>query len=165
MIDKRPTEIGVWMKSRRTWIDIPIENKDTFALAWWSWWSALQPEARVCGAADDGHPNLTRPATNMDWKKLNKLGKNGLPLVMITLTWWGLASSGGEEWKRAVVDVCAAINCFGRSGTNLAIAPSNIPLVGSSTVNATSGRPPRERKRVWPRDEGYEEPPKKKGRR
>ena len=118
---------------------------------------------RVCGVSDDGHPNLTRPATNMDWKRLNKLGKNGLPLVMITLTWWGLALSGGEEWKRAVVDVCATINCFGCSGTNLAIAPSNIPLVGLSTLNVTSGRPARERKWVQPRDEGYKEPPKKKG--
>jgi hypothetical protein len=48
----------------------------------------------------------------MDWRKLNKLRKNGLPLVMMMLTWWGEVLSGGDEWKKAVVDVGAVITCL-----------------------------------------------------
>ena len=161
MTDNRPEEISIWMKSRRTWINIPIKDNTAFSVAWWSWWFALQPESRR--VTSDGY--MSRPAADMDWRKLNKLGKNGLPLVMITLTWWGEALSGGDEWKKAVVDVGAVIACLEQSGTISDVEPSNNALASSSTANATTGRPVRERKRVRPRDDGYEDVPKKKSRK
>lgn len=175
MTDIRPKEIGVWMRSRRTWINVPITDNDAFEQAWWSWWYALQPEARKLGTGSDAYQHMSAPAAEMDWKGLKKTGKNGLPLVMISLAWWGQALnevlSGGrtlsgqasseEGWRRAVVDVCASINCLGSICVD--VGPSN-PLASSSTANVNAGRPVRERKRVRPRDEGFEEPAKKKGK-
>ena len=152
----RPSEIGTWMKTRGTWIEIAIEDINIFSEAWWTWWSALQPENR----SQD-----TIPTVDMDWKKLRKTGKNGLPLVMLTLTWWGKASGCDEEWRRAVKDVHASINCMKDQCAGEA-RPSNVPLASSSIANSTTysiaaGRPVRDRKRVRPRDEGYEGRPKK----
>jgi hypothetical protein len=88
MTDTRPNEIGVWMKTRCLWIDIPIANIDSCTIAWWSWWVALQPEERKqCVVGNDANL-LTMPTIDMDWKKLRKRGKNGLSLVMVTLIWY-----------------------------------------------------------------------------
>ena len=161
MTDIRPNEIGVWMKTRRLWIDIPIANIDSYTIAWWSWWVALQPEERKQHVVGNDANPLTMPTIDMDWKKLRKTGKNGLSLVMVTLIWWGKMSSCSEEWKMAVMDVCGSIGCLGDSG---AVVPLNIPLGSSNTPSLAARRPSRERKCVRPRDEDFEERPKKKGR-
>ena len=63
-----------------------------------------------------------------------------------------------------VKDVCASINCM--DGSSIVLAETGkTPLCSSSAVNVAAGRPVRERKRVRPDDEIYDELPKKKGRR
>jgi len=148
------------MKTRRLWINIPIANIDSYTIAWWSWWVALQPEQRKQCVVGDNAESLTMPTIDMDWKKLQKTGKNGLSLVMVTLIWWGKMSSCSKEWKMAVMDVCGSIGCLGNGG----VVPSNIPLGSSNALNIAARRPSRERKRVRPRDEDFEEWLKKKGR-
>jgi len=159
MTDNRPKEIGVWMKTRRTWMDIDIADIDMFSAAWWSWWKALQPDVRTCETAED----MIAPTDDMDWRKLKKLGKNGLPLVMVTLSWWGRASSCGTGWKMAIRDVFDSITCMHRSISSQTTSP-DMPLGGLSGANVEAGRPVRERKRVPARDEGYEEQPRKKAK-
>ncbi|KIM87301.1 hypothetical protein PILCRDRAFT_3801 [Piloderma croceum F 1598] len=160
MVNVRPAEIGIWMKDRKTWIEIVIKNIQSFSVAWWTWWAALQPDQ----CKDDDVERMHEPTADMDWRKLKKTGKNGLPLVMITLVWWSSTSGCSEEWKRAVKDVCASINCM--DGSSIVSAETGeTPLCGSSTANVAAGRPVRERKRVRPDDEIYDELPKKKGRR
>jgi len=155
MTNKRPKEISAWMKTRRTWIDVDINDVDEFAAAWWSWWGALQPDGRMSNTNDV----WLAPTDKMDWRKTRKLGKNGLPLVMVTLSWWGRASKCGEDWRMAVWDVFDSIICMGNGSQ---IAATVIPLGGSSGANVEAGRPVRERKRVPARDEGFKEQPRKK---
>jgi hypothetical protein len=107
----------------------------------------------------------TIPMVDMDWKKLQKTGKNGLPLVMLTLTWWGKASGCDEEWRRAVKGVHMLINCM-KDPCAGETQPSNVLLAISSIANSTTysiaaGRPVRQWKCVHPRDEAYEGQPKK----
>jgi hypothetical protein len=108
MTNKRPKEISAWMKTRRTWIDVDIDDVDEFAAAWWSWWGALQPDGRMSNTNDV----WLAPTDKMDWRKTRKLGKNGMPLVMVTLLWWGRASKCGEDWRTAVRDVFDSIICM-----------------------------------------------------
>jgi hypothetical protein len=159
MTDNRPKEIGVWMKTCRTWMDIDIADIDMFSAAWWSWWKALQPDVRTCETAED----MIAPTDDMDWRKLKKLGKNELPLVMVTLSWWGRASSCGTGWKTAIQDVFDSITCMHRSISSQTTSP-DMPLGGLSGANVEAGRPVREHKRVPARDEGYEEQPRKKAK-
>jgi hypothetical protein len=149
LTDVRPAEISVWMKTRRKWVDMPIKDTNTFKLAWWAWWSAFQPEERI-GGAEGVDRTIVPPSVEMDWVKLRKPGKNGLALVMWALTWWGRASSNGDSWKRAVVDVAAAIKCVRWDAGGL---DSIVEHGESSTAGVATGRPARGRKRVAEADE------------
>lgn len=112
MNDVRPAEVSAWMKNHRKWTDVPIKDLDGFRKAWWSWWSALQPEARMADADRRNNEAMKVPSVDMDWEKLRKPGKNGLLLIMLALAWWG-ASSDDDRWKKAVADVSAVIRCMG----------------------------------------------------
>jgi hypothetical protein len=100
MVNIRPAEIGIGMKDQKTWIEIAIKDIQSFSAAWYVWWAALQPDQ----CKDDDIECMHEPTADMDWRKLKKTGKNGLPLVMITLVWWGSMSGCSEERKRAVKD-------------------------------------------------------------
>lgn len=139
------------MKTRRKWVDMPIKDTATFKLAWWAWWSALQPEERI-GGAEGVDRMIVSPSVEMDWVKLRKPGKNGLALVMWALVWWGRASSNGDSWKRAVVDVAAAIKCVRWDGAGGEL-DSMVEHGESSTVVVATGRPTRGQKRVAGTDE------------
>jgi len=81
---------------------------------------------------------------------------------MITLVWWGTETGCSEEWKRAVKDVCASINCMDGSSM-VSVDTTDTPLCSSRTANIVAGRPIRVKKRVWPSDKPYGEPlPKNK---
>jgi hypothetical protein len=75
---------------------------------WWRWWGSLQPEDRVC----EPHGQLQTPSINMDWEELQKPGRDGFLLVMMTLTWWGKLSSTDSEWMWAVRDASAVLHCL-----------------------------------------------------
>lgn len=108
----RPPEIASWMKNRRPWKDIEIEDAEVFGHQWWNWWFLLQPGTRTC---DENGKQLS-PAINMDWSDIEKPGKNGFLLVMMALVWWGRASNAGGGWLEAVKDVSKVLHCINLKG-------------------------------------------------
>jgi hypothetical protein len=126
--DTRPPEIGIWMKNRRLWKDISILDKEKFSGQWWNWWISLQPEPR----AHSDRNNIALLTVEMDWSKLQKPGKNGFLLVMISLVWWGKVSDMDGGWLKAVIDVIAVLRCMQESN----------PASTSSIVKKTSKQDP-----------------------
>ena len=125
----RPAEIGMWMKNRRPWKDVDIADMAGFEQHWWNWWCSLQPDTRNANDA---------PTIAMDWQKLQKTGRNGFLLVMMSLAWWGKASSRDEGWRKAVAEVGAVLHCIvGGSGAvrGVTTPPRHGPLGSSSTAN------------------------------
>jgi hypothetical protein len=106
--DVRPPEIAAWMKNRRPWKDVEIADVEEFGRKWWAWWNSLQPSSRISKNEDETLP----PTVDMDWSKLQKPGKNGFLLVMLSLVWWGKASNRVEGWSKAVADVSAVLRCL-----------------------------------------------------
>jgi hypothetical protein len=127
----RPVEIGEWMKHGRQQ-DINIRDTDDFQQRWWDWWLSLQPKSRVCAS--------TAPSSKMNWSGLQKHGKNGFFLIMVSLMWWGKASNQSTEWVCAVEDVVAVLYCL-----------NSIPTKATEAANppdaANAARPKRALKR------------------
>ena len=103
----RPFEIAVWMKNGRHAKDIKITDLEIFHHRWWQWWRSLQPESRV-GDKD----SLTPVSPDMDWSGLQKPGKNGFLLIMVSLMWWGKSSDQDELWRHTVIEVTAVLSCL-----------------------------------------------------
>ncbi|KAI0281132.1 hypothetical protein BGY98DRAFT_902412, partial [Russula aff. rugulosa BPL654] len=80
----RPREISVWMKNGRRWTDVDLDDTERFGKQWWDWWHSLQPKSRIRRYQS----RSTSPTLEMDWSGLQKPGKNGILLVMISLVWW-----------------------------------------------------------------------------
>lgn len=144
----RPPEISVWMKNRRPWKDMEVADKETFGQQWWSWWSSLQPDSRT--PSDE-------PTIHMDWGKLQKAGRNGFLLIMLSLTWWGKASERDGQWLEAVAEVSMVLRCMGASSA----VPSTVhgPLIGSNAANIAASSKRRSE------DKDKEEGPSKRTRR
>ena len=124
----RPPEIGIWMKNRRLWKDVEIVDKEGFGLQWWEWWTSLQPGSRT---------RNDEPAVEMDWSKLQKAGKNGFLLIMLSLVWWGKASNTDERWQRAVAEVSAVLHCMLVAPSDTVDKlPTHRPLSSSTAANA-----------------------------
>ena len=98
--NKAPKEVGIWNTLGRLCNNQEIKDIAEFGRAFNEWWFDLQPAACV----KDGH---LLPATDeIDWRKINKAGKGGFVLVMLTLNWWRAAcSETSSEWDLAVGDV------------------------------------------------------------
>jgi hypothetical protein len=124
-----PTEIGVWMKNRRPWKDVGIANTAGFVQKWWGWWSSLQPDSRT---AND------MLIINMNWEKLKKPGRNGFLLIILSLVWWGKASSRDEEWQMAVAEVSKVLCCMLGGFTSVPDPPEHGSLNSSSAANAVA---------------------------
>ncbi|KAF7971124.1 hypothetical protein HWV62_21996 [Athelia sp. TMB] len=107
LTDLRPLEVREWMRVSKGWIDRDIVTED-FGAIWWKWWSALQPSSRF----EEGRLDMMSPTYLMEWKTIRKPGKNGLLLIIMSLRWWGVASTASGEWQKAVDDVSAAIFCM-----------------------------------------------------
>ena len=126
----RPTEIGVWMKNRRPWKDMEIVDEVGFGQQWWDWWSSLQPGSRALNDV---------PTVDMDWGKLNKAGKNGFLLIMMSLVWWGKASRGDGGWLKAVTEVSTVLRCMQGSASvtpGVVVQPTRRnPLTSSNGAN------------------------------
>lgn len=111
MTKLRPKVVHDWMRVSRRWADQDIVLGD-FGVKWWKWWTALQPPSRV----QEDNPEMIPPTYLMNWEGIHKPGKDGLILVILTLRWWGVASSTSDEWKKAVDDVSSAIFCMADGG-------------------------------------------------
>lgn len=70
------------------------------------------------GASTPGQPILSTPEINLE--NLRHPGRNGLLLVMVSLTWWRALTDDAAEWKRAVVDVANVLRslCSTNSGAS-----------------------------------------------
>lgn len=105
----------------REYTKVPdIEDEATYASNWWKWWGGLQPEWRE-------HDTEGRPIAGGegDWDALEKPGKNGFLIVLISLWWWkGVASSATMgDWSAAMEDVAWVVSSMaavktGRDGTS-----------------------------------------------
>ena len=124
--DVRPVQIATWMKNRRPWKDVEIDDKEAFGQQWWAWWSSLQPDSRI---------RKDKPTTDMDWSKLQKPGKNGFLLIMLALVWWGVASNRDGEWSRAVADVKDVLQCMREAVQE---SDKRGPLSGLGAANVAS---------------------------
>ena len=123
----RPAEIGMWMKKGRPWKDMGIADKVGFGQGWWNWWSSLLPDSRAVNDA---------PTVDMDWGKMNKPGRNGFLLVMLSLVWWRTASGGDGGWWKAVTEVSTVLRCMlGSASTTPGVVVQPNPLTSSSGAN------------------------------
>ena len=77
----QPPEIAVWMKYGQHWKDYKLNDVKKFGQQWWDWWHSLQPKAR----AHRYQNHSTSPMSDMDWSCLQKLGRNGIQLLIISL--------------------------------------------------------------------------------
>lgn len=116
----RPVEIGNWMKVARPWKDMQIENLQVFKAAWMAWWSELQPAS------------LQDRSSNIDWATLQKRGRNGFLLVMVSLAWWGKAAEADDEWKEVVRRVTEVLRCMRRAEPASEPIPSQKSSTGES---------------------------------
>jgi|SRR5882762_3958575 len=123
------------MKTRRIWVDVDIGNIDGFGEAWWLWWGALQPDEQT-NMIDE---MMITPTDNMDWRKVRKMGKNRLPLVMVTLSWWGRASMCGEGWWTTVRDISTQSSAWEGQKPNQCLCCSWVPVVPMLMLVGQSG--------------------------
>jgi len=130
----RPREISVWMKNGRRWTDVDLDDTERFGKQWWDWWHSLQPKSRIRRYQS----RSTSPTLEMDWSGLQKPGKNGILLVMISLVWWGSASSRDESWLAAIVDVTEVLTCM-KNASGEMLGESSVDN-SASAVTSKRGR-------------------------
>lgn len=104
----RPNELLQWINRDRPWEHIEIGKPSEFGVRWCAWWESLQPDERSNMATEV----LLEPNMDMNWWTVQKPGKNGLLLAMVSLVWWGWAGRQSKKWKLAVRDVGAVIGCM-----------------------------------------------------
>ncbi|TFK80228.1 hypothetical protein K466DRAFT_504261 [Polyporus arcularius HHB13444] len=151
----RPEEVTEWLKvlRRNTAKSPSIKDEVAYAEKWWRWWGGLQPSWRPRGA--DGRPVVGGEG---DWADLKKPGKNGLLIVLLTLTWWDDAATDAtrSQWHAAVEDVSWVIVSMAkeaRSGAgpmrcvsppcSLLHIPHHLYRKRASTTDEASGSRPR----------------------
>jgi hypothetical protein len=85
----RPEEVAWWIKRRRQLDITPKVKLSEFGAEWRAWWTFIQPAWRECDASSCWP--LTRIApSGADWTPLKHGGANGLFLVPMALSWWGV---------------------------------------------------------------------------
>lgn len=82
----RPEEFVWWMQHRRRFDLIPKVKASEFSAEWLAWWRAIQPLWRE----GDIWPMTHSVLNDADWATLHHGGANGLFLVLMTLSWWGV---------------------------------------------------------------------------
>ncbi len=132
-----------------------IKDEESYARAWWAWWSQLQPEWRVRGA--DGRP-VPGGSVVDDWgKSLCRPGKNGVLMVLLALVWWKEITTAATtvDWDVAVQDVAWVLSQMARSSRY-------VPLLYSMRCNLVTYLANRKHLLL---DEEQSGPPAKKSRK
>ncbi|KAI0038764.1 hypothetical protein FA95DRAFT_1613115 [Auriscalpium vulgare] len=80
--NKRPTEIGHWVRCARPWTH-KIVDPVKFGIQWWIWFKALVPSDQLTGAG-----RVVR-LDDSDWSLFERPGHNGLLNLVIGFAWWG----------------------------------------------------------------------------
>lgn len=102
----RPIEISQWVAGGRKLEDQPIATEG-FKQKWWEWWELMQPSGRRQSSS------LLDVSKIKDWRKMQKWGSGGWVLIMLSLLWWGKASTdNGADWSEAVRDVTKVLSCL-----------------------------------------------------
>lgn len=106
----RPGAIAFWMGHQRRDFSKtpPIDDAVEYGRQWWQWWTALQPAWRTVNNAGRPEQAGTGP-----WDELEKPGKCGFLLVLLSLLWWRKAPGAVlEDWQDAVRDVNWVLTCL-----------------------------------------------------
>lgn len=103
----RPREISWWMKNNRKLNRYPkILKPADYIISWRQWWSKLQPDWRLEGAA---WPLSRDIPVGGQVSMFAYSGPNGFFLIILSLSWWGKMAADGlvdaEELETAVDDV------------------------------------------------------------
>ncbi|KAI9070334.1 hypothetical protein FKP32DRAFT_1558137, partial [Trametes sanguinea] len=110
----RPPQVANWMRINWRELEKPphIPDMDQYRESWWLWWSGIQPAWRTKDSA--GHPEI---GGNGDWDCLEKPGKNGILIVLLSLVWWKQQSPAASvgDWEAAVRDVCWVIRSMAQA--------------------------------------------------
>lgn len=122
----RPKELLEWINKDRPLEHIEIGKPAEFGVRWCAWWESLQPDERSNMTTE----GLLEPHVDMTWWTVQKPGKNGLLLVMMSLVWWGWAGRQSKTWKVAVRDVVAVIDCMINSRRSKLLPLSMLSKVG-----------------------------------
>ena len=69
----------------------PIDDISAYAAQWWLWWKSIQPEWRTIDVASRPVHKGTEA-----WDALQKPGKCGFVLVLLSLMWWRKAPDVSE---------------------------------------------------------------------
>jgi hypothetical protein len=77
--------VGGWQKRARKFSNIPTIKVGEFVGAFREWWKALQPPNRDMSS---GWPPPRDLSDDTDWSSLSHTGRNGVFLVMMSLSWW-----------------------------------------------------------------------------
>ncbi|KIM86360.1 hypothetical protein PILCRDRAFT_86556 [Piloderma croceum F 1598] len=95
----------------------------------------------VVHTRDWGTVNDT-PTIDMDWGKLNKAGRNGFLLIMLSLVWWGKVTGRDEGWRKTVMEVLTILHCMLGSviATPGVIQNTGHPLMGLNIANTAGTR-------------------------
>lgn len=131
------------MKASKGWADRDIILED-YGVVWWKWWSALQPPSRF----EQARPSMLPPTYLMDWQSIRKPGTNGLILVIMSLRWWGVASTASSDWQKAVADVSSAIFCMADGIVQTNDQSAGKRKRGTKAVAGIAGKDTGEEKRV-----------------
>ena len=124
----RPEEVHQWLKYGRQFDKSPvIKNAKDYGIAWLAWWRALQPKWRIGGGI---LPPAVYSCELCDWGALQKSGKNGLFIVLISMVWWGRAGTLTDDWKAAITDVKNVMQSMLGTGSKRAIgAEAETPVI------------------------------------
>ncbi|KAJ7129819.1 hypothetical protein C8R43DRAFT_1134082 [Mycena crocata] len=126
--DGRPSEVALFMKTRRKWEEAnelekkggvraapgPRDVAGSMSQRFWAWWELFQPEGRF---DEEGNLRNAADVSEDAWDEVAKThGRNGMLMVLGCLLWWGEAAAASEDpsplledWKLAVVDVTSVL--------------------------------------------------------
>lgn len=86
----------------------PITDRSAYAIATMGWWHSLQPAWRQASNLK-GKGVMPKGIYVGDggWGELATEGPNGLFIVLMTLSWWGLGDggAGSSKWNTICTDV------------------------------------------------------------
>ncbi|KAF7984921.1 hypothetical protein HWV62_9823 [Athelia sp. TMB] len=109
--ERRPNDVHAWVKAHRKPKAMPdvTDRVDAFAKEWREWWDGLQPMT--------AQPQSLDARDVAEYSELQKAGRNGIFLLLVSLVWWGGAvSDGGEEkmgaWRESVEEFAAVVRFF-----------------------------------------------------
>lgn len=92
----RPTEVAGWIRASRPLTKVEIEFLPVYKAAWKAWWLKVGPS------------QAERSDNANKWPLFRMRGRNGIVLLLLSLSWWGIAAEAiheVEDWTVTVKDI------------------------------------------------------------